>query len=300
MVSARRSGFTLIELLVVIAIIAILVALLVPAVQKVREAASRTQCLNNLKQIGLSIHGFHDTKKMLPASRMDHHYATWAFQILPFMDQVPLYEQWDLTRTYYYQTAAVQGAQLSVYYCPARRSPGQMSRLGDVPDNSTPDANHHSGALGDYACVPGDNAGPAGSLYNEAGANGSIILGDISGGLSNWKSRTKIAHIIDGLSNTVFIGEKHVLQNRMGDAGAGDGSIFNGDHPDNFSRIGGPGYVLAGNPTTPYNSQFGSWHPGVCHFLWGDGTVRAISTTINTTVLGYLTVRNDGNAIPEL
>ena len=293
--ASRRRGFTLIELLVVIAIIAILIALLVPAVQKVREAASRSQCANNLKQIGLAIQGFHDTWKFFPASRMDHHYATWAVQILPQMDQMPLYAQWDLTQKYYYQTLGAQSGQVSAYYCPARRPAGTFSRVGDVPDNGTPDTLHHPGALGDYACVVGDNAGPAGSFYNEPGANGSIIIGDMSQGFGKWRSRTKVATILDGLSNTLFIGEKHVLQTRFGDAG--DGSIYNGDHPDNFSRIGGPGYGIASKPTATYNTQFGSYHPGVCHFLFGDGTVRALDVTINTTILGYLTVRNDGNPV---
>src|ERR1044071_9875049 len=89
----RATGFTLIELLVVIAIIAILIALLVPAVQKVREAAARTQSTNNLKNIGLSFHGFHDANKRLPfngtrdAVAGDNKSGSWAFQILPFIDQ---------------------------------------------------------------------------------------------------------------------------------------------------------------------------------------------------------------------
>src|SRR5690242_8140908 len=104
--SRKRTAFTLIELLVVIAIIAILIALLVPAVQKVREAASRTQCINNLKQIGVALHGFHDANKRLPPGSANDMApfgtnggaqwgSSWMVYILPYIDQGPLYSKWD-------------------------------------------------------------------------------------------------------------------------------------------------------------------------------------------------------------
>src|SRR5213595_1025276 len=99
-----RYGFTLVELLVVIAIIGVLVSLLLPAVQAAREAARRSQCQNHLKQVGLGVHGFEDIYKSLPHSRYDDRY-TWAVEILPFLEQKALFEQWDLTKRYYLQTA---------------------------------------------------------------------------------------------------------------------------------------------------------------------------------------------------
>ena len=118
---AIRRAFTLVELLVVIAIIGVLVALLLPAVQAAREAARRSQCQNHLKQIGLAVHNFEDIYKTLPHSRYDDRY-TWAVEILPFVEQKSLYDQWDLTKNYYKQNAVARMTTVPVYFCPSRRS----------------------------------------------------------------------------------------------------------------------------------------------------------------------------------
>src|SRR5687768_241506 len=98
-----RSGFTLVELLVVVAIIGILIALLLPAVQAAREAARRTQCNNNLKQIGLALHGYHDTYKLLPAGSYDNNELSWHVYVLPYLERAELFEQFDLdTNSAYY------------------------------------------------------------------------------------------------------------------------------------------------------------------------------------------------------
>src|SRR5262245_3709921 len=119
-VSTRRA-FTLVELLVVIAIIGVLVALLLPAVQAAREAARRAQCQNHLKQLGLGIHNCEDTFKSLPHTRMDNRY-TWAVEIMPFIEQKNLFEQWNLTKSYYTQTAPARLTAVPIYFCPSRRS----------------------------------------------------------------------------------------------------------------------------------------------------------------------------------
>lgn len=298
-----RHGFTLIELLVVIAIIAILIALLVPAVQKVREAAARSQCGNNLKQIGLAVQAYIDVNKSLPPARIDYDGgATWCVLLLPFLDQVPLYEQWDIQKAYWVQPASFRQTALSVYFCPTRRNANMnLLSTNDLPDQgwtTTP----VPGALGDYGACEGDNSN---GQYNTHLADGAMIIADHktatnpAGGLliTYWKSRTNIALITDGLSNTLLIGEKHVKQGSWGNT-TGDGSIYNGDPGNqNSARVAGAGYLLARTPKDSYNLQFGGYHPGVCQFVFCDGTVRAIDVSIDGTLLGYLAQRDDGNAV---
>ena len=149
---ALRNGFTLIELLVVIAIIAVLIALLMPAVQKTREAAARIQCANNLKQLGLAMHNYEGVNKSLPPSRIKVGYATWAVLIMPYIEQQNIYRQWDLSKTYYEQTPLARQSSVPIYFCPSRRdqqTAPMLSIAGDTP--SIGPGQHTPGALGDYA-----------------------------------------------------------------------------------------------------------------------------------------------------
>ena len=119
MANSQRRGFTLIELLVVIAIIAILIGLLMPAVQKAREAANRTQCSNNLKQIALAMHLYENTHKHLPPSRLEQR-ASWAWLILPFLEQDNLYRKIELGADVAKIDFTPFQVNVPVYYCPSR------------------------------------------------------------------------------------------------------------------------------------------------------------------------------------
>ena len=283
-----RRAFTLIELLVVIAIIAILIGLLLPAVQKIREAANRLKCSNNLKQIGLGIHNFHDTYGVLPPSRIADQYATWSVMILPFIEQDNLFRQWDITLKYYNQPTFDVTAQVPIYLCPSRRRPPQIGQLNEDV------AAGKKGSLGDYAAASSDNTNDPVTAYDMTTATGSIITGLRVNG--QWTSLTTFASVTDGLSNTLFIGEKHIQRGLIGQV-KGDRTIWNGDSIDVFARVAGPGKGLVGNLDTATNQRFGSYHPGICQFVFGDGSVRALKVTLAETVLSLLVQRADGQVI---
>lgn len=290
---ARARAFTLIELLVVIAIIAILIGLLLPAVQKVREAAARMRCSNNLKQMGLGVHNFHDAYGKLPPSRIADQFATWMVLILPYIEQDNLYRGWDLNLRYQQQDFATfnHTAQVPVYLCPSRRSPPQIGTLNEQI------ATAPKGALGDYAAASSDTTANVPGAYDMNDANGSIITGIRTG--TQWDSQTRLTSITDGTSNTVLIGEKHVRRGFFGNTG-GDRTIWNGDTIDIFARAAGPGLGLVGDPNTASNQRFGSYHTGVCQFVFGDGSVRALKVTTPEATLSMLVRRADGGVISNL
>jgi prepilin-type N-terminal cleavage/methylation domain-containing protein len=321
----RQVGFTLVELLVVIAIIAVLIGLLLPAVQKVREAASRTSCANNLKQIGLAAHNYHDCNQCLPPSRLDRAGGVaWTVLILPFIEQGNFGRQWDPKRWYYDQGAtvaegdAIRAIGVPIYFCPTRRTVNSEPRLsiqGDTPDLPFPGSRtHYPGALGDYACSVGNDMA-ADYDAGGPGGNGAMVIakpphlyesGTLPPRLKPWKSQTPFAAITDGLSHTLLVGEKYVKPDTFGinvpaniNANFGDGSIYNGDHPWVVSRVAGVTSPIAHGTSDAFISQFGSWHPGVCQFVMADGSVRAVPNSIDPTVLGHLSQRNDGQATPD-
>ena len=290
----RKPGFTLVELLVVIAIIGVLVGLILPAVQVARESARKTTCKNNLKQMGVAIHTFHDTKRVIPPGRLHDKYLTWPVLLLPYMEQLPEYSQFDLESRYNDQDPEVVKSSFDFMTCPTRRSPGMQS-LREANKGPT-------GSVGDYAGNGGTNIywamdfGPADGVFNTPLSSGSKIIG---GKLKSYKPRYSFSDIRDGLSNTFFIGEKAVNRKHQGQKGGwGDGCIYNGEEPGTAVRLGGALFPIAktdpGAPGPGTIPVFGSAHSTVCHFLLGDGSVQSISPDIGEKELGYYCTRDDG------
>jgi prepilin-type N-terminal cleavage/methylation domain-containing protein len=319
--SAPRRGFTLIELLVVIAIIAILIGLLVPAVQKVREAAARTQCQNNLKQIGLAIQNYHDTRKSFPPDRIANDWPTWAVLILPYIEQEGAYKLWDITRRYAEQPAAIGSAadpaprNMAVYFCPARRSPGPLSVVYTLTLASGEAIKVRPGGIGDYASVAGtaNNLGtmrisiPSGIVAGKSvSGNGPFNNSGTGAVVSTFQGQTSFATLIDGSSNTAMVGEKHVRPNSLQGKNE-DRSIYDSGVGNAFRRFMGQDSVdshpLVANPldqTGPLvNQRFGSAHPSICQFVFGDGSVRGIPVSINITILTRIGLPMDGQPVGD-
>jgi prepilin-type N-terminal cleavage/methylation domain-containing protein/prepilin-type processing-associated H-X9-DG protein len=298
-----RRAFTLIELLVVIAIIAVLIGLLLPAVQKIREAANRMKCSNNLKQIGLAIHNYHGTEEKIPPAAYPGNGVTWTALIMPHIEQDNAYKNWNFLVSYYDQPAVARETQVSIYLCPSRRSVSQLSdEFYKTASGSYDTTQPRKGMVSDYAaCVGNDN--PV-NTWNTASANGAFVRPNAIAGFtpSSAYSVTSFSTITDGLSNTLLTGEKHVQLGMFGNIAHGDSSTYNGDHPFGFSRAAGPGQPLATSPTQPLNQPsgyfFGSSHTGTVNFLLADGSVKGIRTSIDINVLGGMATRAGNEIVP--
>jgi prepilin-type N-terminal cleavage/methylation domain-containing protein/prepilin-type processing-associated H-X9-DG protein len=298
----NRLAFTLIELLVVIAIIAILIGLLLPAVQKVREAAARMQTSNNLKQIGLALHNYNDAQGSLPNNGTWGNYATpafadgvvlggqsrspsWAYKILPYMEQDNLF------RTFQYNTA------VKTFVDPGRGSTGfatQGNGSGDpgaLPQGAT-------GATTDYAC------------------NWNVMTD--GWGRPNGRANLAIQRIRDGSSNTIMVGSKALSTDQYeprngwnwdetiafgGSGGTGRGAAWDGMTAGQFNNSGywnnQAGRIQQDSPTTDRGNSWGGPYAGAAGFLWCDGSVRFLSySTTNVLVWAALTPNGGETLVP--
>jgi len=312
-----RHAFTLIELLVVIAIISALMGLLVPAVQKVRAAAARIKCTNNLKQIGLGLHNYHDTVGWFPPGYIDGNTNPnstpdndvgpgwgWASFLLPYLEQDNVYKQINFSQTVGTgSNTAISQLPLAIFQCPA--DPYQQTFPVYDSTFSSPVAmlahGNYVGCDGWIECFNGCGGNPG-----SAGNDGLVGPSGLAGvGLFYRNSRNTIANVSDGLSNTIIVGERSANHSPSTWTGAYPGGrcpawMATAPPPPPYSPPPGPAYdnadfgealVLShGNAThvpsadIPFYDPdtFYSMHTGQgANFLFGDGSVHFLTSSIN-------------------
>jgi prepilin-type N-terminal cleavage/methylation domain-containing protein len=286
-----RDAFTLIELLVVIAIIAILIGLLLPAVQKVREAAARTQCSNNLKQVGLGLHAHHDALSQFPAAGSDGPYQncciatsrvgwTWMFFLTPYIEQQNIYSLPDTSAG----NSQVAQSAIKVYYCPSRRQPTLYSNGGRC----------------DYAGNGGRNMAGNGTegVFVRQWRNPSSAMP----ANAPVEQRRTLTDIADGTSNTIMVGEKQCHPTVLGSSG-GDNEVWNNSGWDQDNQRFGEAVPqpddLHPDSTQPtfWSVRFGGSHPGVFTAVMCDGSVRSVKYTVDGANWMRVCLVNDGQVI---
>ncbi len=288
------AGFTLIELLVVIAIIAMLIGMLLPAVQNVREAASRAKCANHLRQIGLACLNHESGLGRLPPSRLNGETQSWAWLLLPYIEQDNLYRLWAPgTPIHTMPRPDILTTPIPIYFCPSRRQPGAISGRAFTQPQGCVSANSVPGAVGDY----GASVGTTG--YDEprlipAGMQVAVLAPN---GAFHANVGQRILDLRDGTSHTILAGEKNVPDDRFGEY-PWDCNIYDGHNIVCSTRSAGPGLPLGvGRKDT--RRLFGGPHVGLCQFVFADGGVRSVRWTTSEFVLGQLVHVNDGLIPPS-
>jgi prepilin-type N-terminal cleavage/methylation domain-containing protein/prepilin-type processing-associated H-X9-DG protein len=281
-----RGGFTLVELLVVIAIIGVLIALLLPAVQKVREAAARAQCQNNLKQIGLAFHNHHGQFGFFPGGGADwwstptyiaglpatgdKQDAGWGFQILPFIEGDNVWKGSGASNDLDRIRIAV-GTPNSIFFCPSRRAPQTVVFTNPGYMNGEPT----TCALADYGA----------SNWEETG-------------VVRYRYPTRIADILDGTSNTLLVGDKRMNVGRLGqpndDDDTGYTTGFDADVIRATNLPPAPDYRAAKGDG---QRRFGSSHTGGFNAVFADGSLHFLAYSIDPNVFRYLGDKSDGQVI---
>jgi len=298
-----RTGFTLVELLVVIAIIGMLIALLLPAIQAARESARRTQCQNNLKQIGIAVQTHHDARQQFPIgrNRFDQYAVSWAFFLLPFIEEPAVYNSYDAKcRVDDNANAATMRTPIEIYACPSRR---EAAADRNFDNNDSEPVVLAAATLSDYCANAGiehmtgmvgtDTSATAFGEYNRMEA-GPIFSG----------SRISAKQVTDGLSKTLAIGERHIppvplgTPPKMEHYEIGDTAAIPGDTP--HTTFCGSKDGLANGPDDPDRTKFGSNHSsGFVQFVFLDGHVSGLSPGVAVAVLKALSTIAGAEFIPD-
>jgi prepilin-type N-terminal cleavage/methylation domain-containing protein/prepilin-type processing-associated H-X9-DG protein len=338
----ERTGFTLIELLVVIAIIGVLIALLLPAVQAAREAARRAQCVNNLKQIGVALHNYINAVGVFPPGYVSAVNPTvtdacnqdaenqhgvdlgtgwaWGSMLLPYLEQQPVYNAINFSLSVAYrQNDTASLTPLSVFLCPSDPGPSVVPVFEDPPDPNNPGSyagTHIVDTLsrGNYVGMYG-----LGEICAQSGAPDAINnngAGPAGGhyGIFYRNSRTSVAEIADGTSNTIAVGERsHNLSYVTWVARSIDGWLgktspieggtdqFNPSPEECWTQVLGPAGLEDG-PRTINNPQahvedYWSRHPGGANFLFADGSVHFLKSSIDPRPWRAMATRGMGEVI---
>jgi prepilin-type N-terminal cleavage/methylation domain-containing protein len=282
-------GFTLVELLVVIAIIGVLVALLLPAIQAARESARRAECMNHLKQIGVAIQSHHDVHKHFPSGRngRNQEAVSWAYFILPQIEEQTLYDAFvEGVRVDDAQNARTMRTPIATYACPSRRPPAADRNFDN---NDQPPIVLASASLGDYAANAGleEDTGLEDEDWEDPLTRKVIditLAGPIYTG-----SEINARKVIDGLSKTLAVGEKHLRpvesdwSEEMVHFEQGDTAFLAGDAIFTILRCSEEG--LATGPDDDEDEKFGGVHPGVTLFVFLDGHTDGVSSDIDVETL---------------
>jgi len=305
--NSRSKGFTLIELLVVIAIIAILIGLLLPAVQKVREAAARTQCTNNLKQMALAVHGFQDAQLRLPYNLSPNTFGyddngrswSWLVRILPYIEQGALFTNLGqagfgatpavATVPTFNSLAALQATVIKAYVCPADQSSGILSRnrANGSTGSGTGPTNYKGVAGNNWVWGSFQNTGPTGNNNGLDVGNGMFYRSD------DQRAPLQLNQLKDGTSNTMMIGEDLMDKNQH--CGWVRSNYATGTCAiplNNAMSTGQPGFNNAGDWPNVYS--FRSMHTGGGNFAFADGGVKFITDSINLTLYRDLASHSGG------